>query len=339
MKQIAYVGVAHIHTPGFVDRLNKRSNEFKVKAVWDEQPKRAQITAEKLNTSATENLDAILNDDDIEAVIIASETNVHENLVEKVAGAGKHLFVEKPLGMKAKDAYAMQQAIDAAGVIFQTGFFMRSQPQHLFIKKLVDDGALGKITRIRHSNVHSGSIGQWFDAGKGWFEDGWMWMTDPAQAGVGAFGDLGAHSLDILMWLMGDIDLVTAQVDTALNNYECDEFGEGLMRFSNGVIGTMAAGWVDVINTLPILVAGTEGTVYVNNDKVYLKSDNIKGADGSEWTDLPDALPHAFELFLDALNGKDVPLVTAKEAADRTAVMEAFYLSTDSKTWVKPSIS
>lgn len=339
MKQLAYVGVAHIHTPGFVDKLNKRSNEFKVKAVWDDQPKRAQITANKLNTKASEDLDAILNDDDIEAVIIASETDAHENLVEKVAGAGKHLFVEKPLGMKARDAYAMQKAIDDAGVIFQTGFFMRSQPQHLFIKKLVDDGALGKITRIRHSNVHSGSIGQWFDAGKGWFEDGWMWMTDPDAAGVGAFGDLGAHSLDILMWLMGDIELVTAQVDTVLNNYKCDEFGEGLMRFSNGVIGTMAAGWVDVINTMPILVAGTEGTVYVNNDKVYLKSDNVKGADGSEWTDLPDALPHAFDLFLDALNGKDVPLVTAKEAADRTAVMEAFYLSTESNIWVKPATS
>jgi predicted dehydrogenase len=339
MKQLGYVGVAHIHTPGFVDRLNKRTDEFKVKAVWDQQPARAKITADKLKTDTVDNLDAILNDDEIEGVIIASETNAHKHLIEKVAGAGKHLFAEKPLGMKATDAYAMQKAIDDAGIIFQTGFFMRSQPSHRFIKKLVDDGVLGKITRIRHSNVHSGSIGRWFDQGKGWFEDGWMWMTDPDVAGVGAFGDLGAHSIDILMWLMGDIDLVTAQVDVALNNYKCDEFGEGLIRFSNGVIGTLAAGWVDVANTMPILVAGTEGTVYVNDGKVYLKCNNVDGADGSEWTDLPDALPHAFDLFLDALNGKDVPLITAKEAADRTAVMEAFYLGAESNTWVKPKTS
>lgn len=339
MKNLAYVGVAHIHTPGFVDRLNKRRNEFKVKAVWDEQSARAKITADKLKTKTVNDLDTILNDDEIEGVIIASETNIHENLVQKVAGAGKHLFVEKPLGMKATDAYAMQRAIDTAGVIFQTGFFMRSQPQHRFIKQLIDDDTLGKITRIRHSNVHSGSIGRWFDAQNGWFDDGWMWMTDPEIAGVGAFGDLGAHSLDILMWLMGDVERVTAQVDTALNNYKCDEYGEGLLRFSNGVIGTLAAGWVDVANTMPILVAGTQGTVYVNDDKVYLKSDNIKGADGSEWKKLPPALPHAFDLFLDALNGKDVPLVTAKEAADRTAVMEAFYLAADSNTWVTPQIS
>lgn len=339
MRQLAYVGVAHIHTPGFVERLNKRSSEFKVKAVWDDQAKRAQITADKLNTVTVHDLDTIIQDDDIEAVIIASETHIHENLVEKIAQSGKHLFVEKPLGMKAKDAYAMQKAIDDAGIIFQTGFFMRSQAQHRFIKQLVDDGTLGKITRIRHSNVHSGSIGRWFDKGNGWFEDGWMWMTDPDIAGVGAFGDLGAHSIDILMWLMGDIDCVTAQVDNALNSYKCDEYGEGLIRFSNGVIGTLAAGWVDVHNTMPILVAGTEGTVYVNDDKVYLKTNNLKGAGGSVWTDLPDDLPHAFDLFLDALNGEDVPLVTAKEAADRTAVMEAFYLAADSNIWVEPSIS
>ena len=339
MKQLAYAGVAHIHTPGFVDRLNKRTDEFKVKAVWDEQAARAQITADKLNTSTVDSLDAILNDDEIEGVIIASETNVHENLVEKVAGAGKHLFVEKPLGMKGADAYAMQKAIDAAGVIFQTGFFMRSQPSHQFIKTVVDNGSLGKITRIRHSNVHNGTLGRWFDAGKGWFEDGWMWMTDPDVAGVGAFGDLGAHSLDILMWLLGDVELVTAQVDKSVNNYDCDEFGEGLMRFSNGVIGTLAAGWSDVLRPMPIMVAGTEGTVYVDQDKVYFKSENVEGADGSEWTDLPEALPHAFDLFLDALTGKDVPLITAKEAADRTAVMEAFYLGAESNTWVKPQLS
>lgn len=340
MKQLGYVGVGHIHTPGFVKRLNDRTDEFKVKAVWDAESERAKITAEHLNTETVDSMDAILNDDEIEAVIIASETNVHEDYVAKFAAAGKHMFVEKPLGIKSEDAYAMQKAIDESGVIFQTGFFMRGQPFHQFIKKLVEDGTLGQITRIRHSNVHSGSIGRWFDPGKGWFEDGWMWMTREEEAGVGAYGDLGAHSIDILMWLMGDVEKVTAQVDVALDNYSCDEFGEGLIRFKNGVIGTLAAGWVDVWDPVRIQVCGTEGTVFATGDgKVYLKTDNLEGADGSEWTDLPDALPHAFDLFLDALNGKDVPLVTAKEAADRTAVMEAMYIGAENNTWVEPKSS
>ena len=339
MKTLGCLGVAHIHIPGFVQRLNQRSDEFKVKAVWDEQPARAKIAADKLHSQAVDHADAIFGDDDIDAVMITSETRAHQPLVERAAAAGKHIFVEKPLGMKAADAYAMQRTIDDAGVIFQTGHFMRGHPHYLFIKKLLEAGSLGTITRIRHSNVHQGAIRGIFDAGQGWFEDGWMWMTDLEQAGVGGFGDLGAHSLDIMMWLMGDVVCVTAQLDSLLGKYPCDEYGEGLMRFANGAIGTLAAGWVDVLRPMPILVTGTEGAVYVDHDKLYLQSNHIAGADGSEWTDLPDALPHAFDLYLDALQGEAVPLVSAKEAADRTAVMEAFYLAAETNSWVQPQTS
>jgi predicted dehydrogenase len=96
---------------------------------------------------------------------------------------------------------------------------------------------------------------------------------------------------------------------------------------------------VDVFNTMPILVAGTEGQIYVNDGKVYFHSSQVEGADGSEWTDLPEALPHAFDLFLDAVLGQDVPLVTAREAADRAAVMEAFYQAAESNSWVQPKTS
>ena len=337
MKSIGFVGVGHIHTPGFVDRLNKR-DDFEVKAVWDHDPERARITAEKLGSSTVADVTAIWEDDAIEAVVICSETNRHEELVVNAAASKKHMFVEKPLGMGAQDAYRMAATVDDAGVLFQTGYFMRSQPVHLFLKDQIEKGSFGKITRIRHSNCHSGSINHWFDAGRGWFADGWMWMTDYVQAGIGAFGDLGTHSLDILMWLMGDVAQVTAQTDVALGNYgECDEFGEGLLRFDNGVVGTIAAGWVDVENPVSVLISGTEGHATVFNRQLFFSSNHVTGADGkSVWTDLPDERPHAFELFLDALNGHDMPLVTPQEAAARSAVMEALYQAAKTHTWGIP---
>lgn len=336
MKTLGFLGVAHIHTPGFVNRINERADAFRVKAVWDNQPERARIAAGHLNNCAVTDVDAIVNDDEIDAVIVCSETALHRELVEAAAAAGKDMFVEKPLGIKASDAYAMRNAIDDAGVIFQIGHFMRGFPAYRFIKKLIDEGTLGAITRIRHSNVHQGAIAGIFDAGNGWYDDGWLWMTDMERSGMGGFGDLGAHSLDILMWLMGDVQSVTAQMDSLLGKYPCDEYGEGMLRFANGAIGTLAAGWVDLARTMPIHVTGAEGVAYVDDDKLYVKSDNLPGADGREWKDLPDALPHAFELFLHAINGTDVPLISAKEAADRTAVMEAFYQAAESNTWVQP---
>jgi predicted dehydrogenase len=326
---LALVGAAHIHTPGFVKRLLARS-DVRVTTVWDHQPARAERWATELGAGAVTDLTQIWEDASIAAVIVCAETDRHLDLVLPAVAAKKHLFVEKPWGIGAGDAAQMAQAIDAAGVLFQTGYFMRGQPVHLFLREQIERGAFGRITRIRHSNCHAGSLKHWFDTD-------WLWMTDLAQSGVGAFGDLGTHSLDILMWLMGDVARVTAATDVAVANYgPTDEFGEGLMVFKNGVVGTLAAGWVDVANPVTVLISGTEGHAFVRDGALYFQSEHVEGATGEEpWTALPEAWPHAFELFLDAITGQSgVPLVTAQEAAARSAVMEAFYQGAAGQTWV-----
>jgi predicted dehydrogenase len=164
-------------------------------------------------------------------------------------------------------------------------------------------------------------------------------MTDAAQAGVGAFGDLGTHSLDILLWWLGDVEKVTALIDVTTGRYgDCDETGEGLMRFNNGVIGSLAAGWVDIAHPVNIIISGTEGHAYVDSGQLYFKSEHVEGADGADpWIDLPEGLPHAFELFFNAVTGEaNVPLVTPQEAALRSAVMEAFYQGAHQQAWVSP---
>jgi predicted dehydrogenase len=329
--KLALVGCAHIHTPGFVKRIQARQ-DVAVTAVWDHQPERAAKWAAELNAAVAPDLAAVLGDADIAAAVVCSETNRHEELVLPLAAAKKHLFVEKPLGFAAADAWRMARAIEAAGVLFQTGYFMRGNPAHLFLRAQIEAGAFGKITRIRHSNCHSGSIGRWFDTD-------WRWMTDLDQAGVGAFGDLGTHSLDILMWLLGDVARATAVMDVALANYgPTDEFGEGLLVFANGVVGTLAAGWVDVADPITALVSGTEGHAYVRNGEVFFKSAHVAGATGeAPWSALPAAWPHAFELFLDAVVGQEhQPLVTAAEAAARSSAMEAMYQGAASQAFVTP---
>jgi predicted dehydrogenase len=208
---------------------------------------------------------------------------------------------------------------------------MRGNPVNQFVRAQVQAGAFGQITRFRHTNCHSGSLGRWFDKG-------WMWMTDLEQAGIGGFGDLGTHSLDIMMWFMGDVNEDTGHVDVAVDNYNgCDEYGEGLMLFDNGVLGSIAAGWVDVAHPISMVLSGTEGHAYVRDGELFFKSAHVDGADGeTPWTDLPAAWPHAFENYLDAINGKEhAPLVTPREAAARSAVMEAFYQAAAAHAWVK----
>ncbi len=329
---LAFVGCAHIHTPSYVNLLAKRP-DVRVKYCWDHDAARAAKRAGELKAAAVADLGPVWSDREVPAVVICSETDRHHGLVVAAARAGKHMFVEKPLGITAKESAEMAAAIDKAGLLFTTGYFMRTQPHHLFLKEQVANGALGKITRARGSNCHSGSLG-------GWFDKDWRWMADPKIAGVGAFGDLGTHSLDILMWLLGDVASVTADIKPVTGRYgDCDETGEALIRFKSGVIGTLAAGWVDVDNPVSLLISGTEGHAAIIKDKLYFKSDKVKGADGqTPWTALPEARPAPLEQFLAAVAGaKGLPLVTPREAAARVSVMEAAYKGAREKAWVEPA--
>jgi predicted dehydrogenase len=332
MPSYALVGCAHIHTPGFIKMLAKRPQDL-VKVVWDHDHARGRKRADELGARFVADERKVYAEVPIDAAIVCSETNRHEPLVLAAAEAGKHLFVEKPLGMGSRDAYVMADAIRRSGMLFQTGYFQRGRPEIQFIKQHLAAGSFGQVTRVRGSNCHAGSLG-------GWFDTEWRWMADPAQAGCGAFGDLGTHALDILLWWLGNVDTVTAAIHPGTNRYEgCDEVGEGLIRFNDGPIGTLAAAWTDVTNPVQYLVSGTEGHAAVIDGKLYFQSKRVDGADGMEpWTKLPEAWPHAFELFCDAVAGKgDAPLVSVHEAAYRSAVMEAMYEGARTGTWVKPA--
>ena len=327
---LAMVGGAHIHTPGFIKRLKERS-DVAVRKVWDHDPARAAQRAADLGAKVSSNLDEIWNDAEIRSVLICSETNRHEELVLAGARAGKNMFIEKPLGLGAVDSARMADAIQKAGVIFQTGYFMRGNPAYRFVREQIAAGAFGKVTRLRMVNVHSAALG-------GWFDTEWRWMADITHSGVGGFGDLGTHILDIMIWLLGDVERVTAETSIVTGRYPgCDETGEGLIKFKSGALGSLGAGWLDLANPVTLELSGTQGHAYVLNGQLYFKSQLVEGADGkTPWTALPEALPHAFELFLDAVVGKSgQPLVTVQEAAYRSAVMEAFYQAAQQASWVK----
>ena len=139
-------------------------------------------------------------------------------------------------------------------------------------------------------------------------------MADPKIAGVGGFGDLGTHSLDILMWILGDIASVNAELKSVTKRYgDVDETGTALIRFKSGVNGTLTAGWVDVANPVTLQIAGTEGHAVIFNDALYFESKKVPGSKSSEpWTELPPAPKAPLHQFVDAVLGAaGQPLVQA----------------------------
>ena len=324
----AFLGVAHIHTPGFISTLNKRSNEVAVKSVYDRDAARGQRRAGELPGSVfVSSAKEIIDDPEITSVVICSETIEHLELVIAAAKAGKHIFCEKPLGLGGDDARAMAAAITEAGVTFQTGFFMRGAPVNQWIKQIVASGTLGKITRVRYTNCHQAAL-------DGWFDTDWRWLADSKLAGGGAMLDLGAHVLDLVINTFTPTEGKIVGVAGALGNRggrygtEIDEYGAALLTFESGAIAELEASWVDPKLRSPVEVFGTEGQIQLDNSGVRYFSKNVEGADGSEHVaDLPEGAPHAFELFWDSLLGKplQVPLISVAEAAEGSRVMEQIY--------------
>src|ERR1039457_6996112 len=103
---VAVVGVAHIHTPGYLDLLKKRA-DVRIKYVWDHDTVRAENRAKETGAQAVADLKSIWADSEVSAVVVLSETNRHHELVLAAAKAGKHLFVEKPLGIMSHESREM----------------------------------------------------------------------------------------------------------------------------------------------------------------------------------------------------------------------------------------
>ncbi len=326
---LAMVGCAHIHAPNYA-RILKSLGNVKVKYAYDHDSARADKFAQESGCQKADDPKTVWSDAGVNGVVICSETDRHKDLVIAAAEAKKHMFVEKPLGTTAEESKAMAAAIEKAGVLFTTGYFMRTIPAHIFLKDQIAQGNFGKVTRARASFVHAGSLA-------GYFDSDYRWMADVKQAGVGAFGDLGTHVLDVLMWLLGDVESVTADIKTVTGKYgDCDESGEGLLRFKNGVTGTLAGAWVDLDNPMPLLISGTEGHAFILGQSLYYRSRKVEGAGGREpWTQLPAAPPAPIEQFVNAVAGAtDMPLVKPSEAASRVSVMEAAYKGARTRTWV-----
>ena len=333
MIQAAMVGCAHIHTPGFVKRLLARSASVKVKRVWDPNRARARKRAAELSTQAVSTADAIWNDPEITAVVITSETDRHARAGRRGGqGAASTCSSRSRWGSAPPTPSRWRGRSTRPGVTFQTGYFMRGQPINRFLREQVQRGAFGKITRVRASNCHAGAL-------EDWFTPEWKWMTDPKRSGCGGFGDLGTHMLDILMWIFGDVDSVaaaTAGAAQALRRFlrrdgrRAAALPQRRARQPGGRLGrrrqSRDAGDQRHRRALPGSSTGSSTSRASGSGAPTARSPGPT---------CPRRCPTPSSSSSTPSKARKVPLVSAGEAAARSAVVEAFYEAARSGKWVK----
>ena len=170
-----------------------------------------------------------------EAVYIATPNHLHRPLTEAAARAGKHVLCEKPMALGAKDARAMVEACQKAGVTYATAFDQRFHDAHQKLRALIAAGELGEVTAIR---IHYAC----------WTPTDWVpptqsghdnWRVDPARAGGGAFIDLAPHGLDLAQFLVGEpLEEIRCFFQKRVFDYPVDDGGALIGRFANGALLT-----------------------------------------------------------------------------------------------------
>jgi predicted dehydrogenase len=194
----AYARVAH-HFP----HLGLRPE---LVAVADEAPGRAAGAADLYGfATATTDWRDLAGDPRIQAVSIAAPNFLHREIGAGLAAAGKHIWIEKPVGLDAADARAVAAAVKAAGVQGAVGFNYRNAPAVAAARDLIAAGELGVVTHARF---------RLFSDYAAHPEGALSWRFERARGGSGVLGDLAGHGTDLIWYLLGDVERLVA--DTAV---------------------------------------------------------------------------------------------------------------------------
>ncbi len=230
----------------------------------------------------------VVEREDIHLLDVSTPNALHHDIVLAAAAAGKHVLCEKPLATTVPEAEAMVAAVERAGVTHMLAHHLRKVPALLYARRLIDEGALGRILHVRALWTNDWGIDP---------ESPLVWRFRREEAGAGGvIEDLHSHLIDLARFLTGEITEVVATGETHIKSRPLPRGGGGglgprgdvtvydescfLARFANEATGVFEASWVAAGHKhgQRIEVNGTDGSLLfdferMNELEVYLRQD------------------------------------------------------------------
>ncbi len=249
------------------------------------------------NTRAWITLDEALSDSEVQVVYVATPVFLHAPQTIQSLRAGKHVLCEKPMAMNEAEARSMVQVAEESGRTLGVAYYRRSYPKVQRAKQLLAAGAIGKPV-LAELTSHG-----WFDEK----ESGRSWLLDPAKAGGGPLYDIASHRIDVLNFLFGQPERVSAHLSNAVHHYAVEDNATLMIDYAGGVRGIVDVRWHSKVKRDECRIRGIEGEM----DLTPLNGPELVYPGGSE--NLP---PHSnlhypmIENFVDAVLCK-TPLLSS----------------------------
>jgi predicted dehydrogenase len=275
--------------------------------------------------------DALINDREVDAVYVATPPGSHCEYALRVAAAGKSCYVEKPMARHHAECRRMIDVFERAKLPLFVAYYRRALPRFVRAKRLIDDGALGRVTgcRYRMSRLYRPNPAP-------------AWRLDAEQSGGGIFLDIGSHVLDLLDYLLGEFVEVGGTATTTGATMVEDAVALHF-RTSRGVVGSALWNFASSAMEERLEIDGTEGRLGCEVLGYSPLVITRNGGKESRTIDLPDP-PHIqqplIQSVIDQLRGRGTCASTGTTAARTTAVMDtalaSFYKSRDDEFWTRP---
>ena len=260
-------------------------------------------------------VDALLSDDALDAIYVSTPVYLHCEQVIAAAEEGFHVLCDKPMAMNTAECRRMIDACQANGVHLQICFLFRFHSCFQQIKNWIAAGHLGQIVQGRAPFLKP------FPIPTG------AWRGDPDQGGGGSLMDLGAHGVDLLRYIVGEISHVSAFCNSVIHGYDVEETGTVMLRFENGAQGIVDTSFAAAGCDLVLEIYGTDGWVWVYNDdgwKIKLSTNGDSQVINSPFEDL---YQYQFEHFARCVSDGEPPIVTGIDGLRTNQILAAAYKS------------
>jgi 1,5-anhydro-D-fructose reductase (1,5-anhydro-D-mannitol-forming) len=270
--RVAVLSFWHVHA-GDYSRSTVEHPDTELVAIWDDDPDRGRAAAEKFDTSYTDDLDALLARDDLDAVVITTPTADHRDVMVKAAEAGLHIFTEKLLAPTVAECEEIIAAADAhqSKLIVSLPRLYHGYTQA--ISDVIAGGGLGQLTYARVRLSHDGAV------------DGWLpeRFFEPAPAIGGALTDLGCHPVYLTQLFLGAEPESVSATYRSVTHRALEDQAVVTLGYPDQAIGVIEAGFVSR-NPFTIELNGTAGSLrYTDADRTL----SVHGAAfGEGWQQL-----------------------------------------------------
>jgi len=240
-----------------------------LKALYSTHPAENLEIAKSCGFSeVVDSMEKLVQMEDLDVVDICTPNFLHCQQASLAAQAGKHIYCEKPLANNSDEAKLMTQEAQKANIINQVAFVMRFNPAVAAAHAAIKQGVIGRPYAFRGELLHSSYLTA---------EKTMTWRLEKDKSGGGALADLGIHLIDLVRFLLGEIQSVSCVTDTIvkqrktsqgeLRQVNVDDWASLSLQVEGSIRGTIEASRLAVGNDANRMwIYGDKGSLFIDLD-------------------------------------------------------------------------